>query len=75
MKNVDEYRYEIVKHYKGFTKDRIRAIRLALEENNIYQARDFEEDLAKGLDYAGNYLLHPDTFILKHNEKEYKWCT
>ena len=68
---------QIVKHYKAFAEDRIKAIKRCLDREdgttNVYWAKEAAEELVYGLDEAGEFLIYPERFAIKHI-KDCVWC-
>ena len=68
---------QIVKHYKGFADDRIKAIKRCLDREdgttNVYWAKKAAQELLTGLDEAGTFLIYPERFVVKH-PKDCMWC-
>ena len=63
-----EIRKEIIQKANLFVQDRIRVLNLYMAENNIFEAENVADDLKKGLDNFGKYLLHPEVYIKKQKE-------
>jgi len=68
---------QIVKHYKGFAKDRIKAVERCLDGEggitNVYLAKEAAQELTDGLKEAGEFIIYPERFESRHS-KDCMWC-